>query len=294
MGYDTDFKKLIPPLSKEEYDLLKESILKDGCRDAILVWVPTLKSERSKRIDLDAKRIILDGHNRYEICKKNQIPFATGYVELKDVEEAKIWVIQNQLGRRNLTDYQRGRLTLELKAMIQEKAKKKQREGGKEKVSQKSVEPPIDTQKELAKLAGVSHDTIHKIEVIEKEAPPEIKEAVASGEISISKAYKKVRCDQKTGAQKKISKVLSSIQFGELIKQWSNATKDERKQFLRMRFLDVKDKLNRYRFSNQNWFSESEKEYYATDIDERTIDIILQFGVYYHETPRFRHRKNKP
>jgi hypothetical protein len=191
MKFDDDFKYLIPKISKEEYALLKRSILMDGCRDSIVVWTETLDSGQP------ARTIILDGNNRYEICKKSKIDFQVIHLKLKNMEEAKIWVIENQLGRRNLTDYQRGKLTLELKTMIQKKAKDhlKTSTGGKSpQPLQKSANPaPIDTREELAKLAGVSHDPIHKIEVIEKEGPPEIKQAAEKGEISINKAYKETR-----------------------------------------------------------------------------------------------------
>jgi DNA-binding XRE family transcriptional regulator len=279
MKYDTDFKRLIPPLSKEEYDLLKKNILKDGCRDAIVVWTETLTNGERGRT------MILDGHNRYEICEKNKIESSIMELKLKSMDEAKIWVIQNQLGRRNLTDYQKGKLALELKTMIQEKAKEKQKKGGERKVSQKSDEASMRTDEELAKLAGVSHDTIHKIEVIEKEAPPEIKEAASSGKFSINKAYQATK--KPISERNKISRILDS----RLTEQWEKATKEERRQFLRMRILNVKDKLSRYRFSNESQFSESEKEYYAKNPDEWTIDIILKFGIYYNEVPKFSHRK---
>jgi hypothetical protein len=80
-----------------------------------------------------------------------------------------IWVIHNQFGRRNLSAYQRSVLALKLEALFEIKAKEKQKESGGA-VPQKSVKPPIDTQKELAKVAGVSHDTIMKVKVIEQKA----------------------------------------------------------------------------------------------------------------------------
>ncbi len=184
--YDIDFINLIPRPSIEEYNLLRKNILREGCRDPLIIWTETLSNGEPGRT------ILLDGYTRYEICKKNRIQFTTREIKLKDRNEAKIWVIQNQLGRRNLTSYQRGKLTLELKSMIQEKAKEKQRESGGA-VRQKSDKPVVDTKKELAKIAGVSHDTIHKVEVIENEAPPEVKEAAEKGKISINKAYQKTR-----------------------------------------------------------------------------------------------------
>jgi ParB-like chromosome segregation protein Spo0J len=229
MKYDTDFQRLIPPLSKEEYDLLRKSIRKEGCRDAIVVWTEMLTD------GTEGRTMILDGHNRYEICTKNKIPFETkviGPKELKDMKEARIWVIQNQLGRRNLTDYQRGKLTLELKTRIQGKAKKKQTESGGA-VVQKSAEPPIKTREELAKIAGISHDTLHKIEVIEKEAPPEIKQQANKGEISIHRAYvmtktptdiepkdTPVRKESKNLSQLKICYIKASIGDKKKFRRW--------------------------------------------------------------------------
>ncbi len=78
-------------------------------------------------------------------------------------------------GRRNLTPYQRAELALLLEPAIAEEAKERQQEAGKEKLPQKSVKAPLDTQKEVAKLAGVSHDTIAKAKVIAEEAPEDVK-----------------------------------------------------------------------------------------------------------------------
>lgn len=48
---------------------------------------------------------------------------------------------------------------------------------------------PINTRKEIAKIAGVSEDTIHKVELIEEKAPEEIKQQVKKGDITINSAY---------------------------------------------------------------------------------------------------------
>ena len=61
MKIDAEFQSLIPPLTFEEKKMLEESILNEGCRDAIVLWGDT----------------IIDGHNRYEICTKHEIPFET-------------------------------------------------------------------------------------------------------------------------------------------------------------------------------------------------------------------------
>jgi len=82
-----------------------------------------------------------------------------------------------QLGRRNLSAYDRSRLALQLEPLIAGKAKENQiaRKGDQAGAScQKSGNLiPVDTKKELATIAGVSHDTIAKVKAIEEKAAPE-------------------------------------------------------------------------------------------------------------------------
>src|SRR5665811_858482 len=87
LNIDPEFKAIIRPLSESEHTKLEKSLLKEGCRDSIIVWNDT----------------IVDGHNRYEICTKNNKPFKTFEIKFSDKEEAIQWIIENQLARRNLT-----------------------------------------------------------------------------------------------------------------------------------------------------------------------------------------------
>ena len=88
LSIDEDFKNLIRPLFRQEYLQLESNILADGCRDPITVW----------------NGIIVDGHNRYEICTRHGIPFSVQEISFDCREEAIAWICANQLGRRNLTD----------------------------------------------------------------------------------------------------------------------------------------------------------------------------------------------
>ena len=88
---DKEFKAIIRPLFKSEFLQLEENILTDGCRDPLVVW----------------NGIIIDGHNRYEICTKHRIPFAVTELEFDCREAVVAWVCSNQLGRRNLTEESR-------------------------------------------------------------------------------------------------------------------------------------------------------------------------------------------
>lgn len=85
---DREFRDLIRPLLKDEYRLLESALLSDGCQEPITVW----------------KGIIVDGHNRYEICKRLGIPFDVRERHFDSREEAIIWICANQLGRRNISD----------------------------------------------------------------------------------------------------------------------------------------------------------------------------------------------
>lgn len=92
MQIDQEFKSLMPALTNEEYRQLEENIIKEGCRDALVTWNDTL----------------IDGHQRYEICTKNNIPFKTVAKELENREEVIVWIIKNQLGKKNMSDYSKG------------------------------------------------------------------------------------------------------------------------------------------------------------------------------------------
>src|SRR6266446_172338 len=137
---DPEFRALIWPLALTEHAGLEASILAEGCRDALVIWKET--------------GILLDGHNRYEICQRLGKKFRVHELSFPARLDAKIWLIQNQFNRRNLNEYQRCELALNLKPLLAEKARGQQ--GARTDLSPilaKSV-VPIDTRKELSKAAG--------------------------------------------------------------------------------------------------------------------------------------------
>jgi len=144
------FEHLLPKLTKDERNALEESLQKEGCRDPIVTWHNT----------------IIDGHNRYSICTKYDIPFKVKKMdEFSDEDAVKTWIINNQLSRRNLTDEQRERFL-----GILFNTNKKERGGVRDNSGRKSKvhrEPLISTGKEesddtagmIAKQHGVSRAT---------------------------------------------------------------------------------------------------------------------------------------
>jgi len=175
-----EFKKLIPPLTNEEYKQLESNCLEEGIREKILIW----------------KNYIIDGHNRYNIAKQWNLDFETESKSFSSEEAVKEWMILNQFGRRNLSNYQRSVLALQLEDVFKAKAKEKQKEAGGA-LPQISAKAPIDTRKELSKVAAVSHDTIAKVKKIQEKAPEEVKAKLATGEVSINAAYKEIKKEEK-------------------------------------------------------------------------------------------------
>jgi hypothetical protein len=86
---DPEFQGAIPPLAEEERRNLEESIIRDGCRDALVVWAE--------------EGLLLDGHNRLTLCEQHGIPYAVKEISLPDRDAALDWIDVNQLGRRNLS-----------------------------------------------------------------------------------------------------------------------------------------------------------------------------------------------
>lgn len=171
---------MIPPLTEDEFKQLEENCVKDGIRDPIVVWPQG-----------DGNDILVDGHNRWKIAADHAgIPFQIRRKEFESREAVIAWIIRNQFGRRNLSAYDRSLLALKLKPVIAERAKEKEQERKTTyQKSEKSNMETVNTTKELATIAGVSHDTIHKVEKIEAEASESTKNLVRQGRLSINQAY---------------------------------------------------------------------------------------------------------
>ena len=180
-----DLKVLIPPLKDDEYNLLEQSIINEGCRDSLITWDDT----------------IVDGHNRYEICTKNGIPFGVEDRDFENIEAVKVWMIDNQKGRRNLTDGWKFELAQTRKEILAEKAKENQSlSDGRGKKGLSIVDKgfePINTRDEIAKDLGWSTGKVAMADKVWKEATPEVKEKVKAGETSINQAYKEIKKEQK-------------------------------------------------------------------------------------------------
>ena len=187
-----ELKTLLPPLSSEEYVGLEESILKDGCLSDLIVW----------------NDILIDGHNRYEICCKHQIPFGIKNIKFDGLDDAKFWIWKHQESRRNLTPYHRAELALKLKDVIAAKAKERQKGGqGGILLPPKSADAK-ETRQELAQIANVAPSTLGQVQYIAEHADEETKDKLRRGEkgTSINKEYNRLKEEKQSRAPKPLNK----------------------------------------------------------------------------------------
>jgi DNA modification methylase/Trp operon repressor len=199
---NTEIKNLIPSLSLQEYESLKASIKEEGCRDKIIIWNDT----------------IIDGHNRYEICKEYGINFDTEEKEFNNEIEAKIWIINNQLGRRNITDFVKIELKqIEKELLLQQGKKTQGTRNDLLSIIDKKLQPH-NTQKQIAKELNIGTNKLAQAEVIIKKATPEVKEQLRSGEVSINQVYKDIKKEERKERIEDIKERGKDIQLNSDIK----------------------------------------------------------------------------
>ncbi|OZI78429.1 MULTISPECIES: hypothetical protein [Bordetella] len=172
-----ELRTYIDPLTPDEYAALERSLLAEGCRDALVLWGD----------------VLVDGHNRYELCRKHGIEFKTVQnTRFTSLDDVRLWMIENHLGRRSVSDFQRGVLALRKKEILQARQAQAQAPAagqGETAAAPAEAPPPAALSRQaLARAARVSSNTLGQIEKIHKAAAPELVRAVKAGEISINAA----------------------------------------------------------------------------------------------------------
>ncbi len=179
MIIDQEFARLIPPLTDEEYKGLEASILAEGCRDALVVWGD----------------ILVDGHNRYRICEAHGVAYNVVQRDFADRNEVLLWMLHNQLGRRNLNDFQRVEMVRKCEGAVKAKAKERQLSGLVQNTSTVKEKLPErgaigeQSRDELGAMAGVSGKTYEHATTILEKASDEVIQATRANELSINAAY---------------------------------------------------------------------------------------------------------
>lgn len=184
---DPELQELLPPLIPEEYKQLEKNILENGFDKnfPIMEW----------------NGFIVDGHNRYQICKKHGITdYTVGTLAYKTKEEVMEWMLDIQLGRRNLSPIQRIAIAEKYRPIYEEQARRNQSLAGKEygngssklltnSSKATSEQEPINVREKLAEKASVGTTTYSQGQKILHSSNNFIKKKVMSGEISINAGY---------------------------------------------------------------------------------------------------------
>ena len=187
-----ELKAYIDPLTPEEYEALERSILAEGCRDALVLW----------------GEVLIDGHNRHAICQAHGLPFqATQSTLFKSLEDVHLWMIDQHLGRRSVSDFQRGVLALRKREIMAARRGRSQAPTSSLATSddakllgetppwddaQPAIEvgltAPLASRDDIARAARLSSSQVVLIEKIQKQAAPEVVAALKSGAITLNAA----------------------------------------------------------------------------------------------------------
>lgn len=158
---DEEFKDLLPVLTPEDYNMLEQSLMKNGFDKKfgkIKVWFPKGNVGNG---------YIVDGHNRFKICKKHNIKLENGdfeQVKFDSRDNVKKWIFENQLARRNLSIVDKYEIVEKYSVTLKVAAKKNQSDGGKGLINITR----INVMTEKAKMMGISEGSYYKLDKIMK------------------------------------------------------------------------------------------------------------------------------
>ena len=204
---DKELEDFIKPLQQDEFESLSLAIQADGCLDNIKVW---------HRGD-DSLDTIVDGHNRYKICKQFKTPFKITRLKFADKSEVMTWMYNNQKARRSLTLVERLELYSKLQVHLEKLTKERRlanlkqnsdtSKTGKTSQSTERCTVHLDdvsniskqgkTIEKIAKEAEVSYRTAFKYDAIQRKGTEEQKEALRSGQKKIGTVYKEIQAKEK-------------------------------------------------------------------------------------------------
>jgi len=185
-----ELQAYIDPLTPEEHEALERSILAEGCRDALVLWGD----------------VLVDGHNRHGICQKHGLPFQTvQHPKFQSMDDVHLWMIDQHLGRRSVSDFQRGVLALRKREILAERRARQpspppadaasdvapataSSDAASPSAATTTDATALKSRADIARAARLSNSQVLQIEKIHKQAAPELVAAVKAGDISINAA----------------------------------------------------------------------------------------------------------
>ncbi|WP_373513775.1 hypothetical protein [Persicitalea sp.] len=201
-----ELRSLIPPLKADEQEQLEANLLANGIKDPLTVWETTVavvksgldsKSASNQLLDGladDAKiYVLIDGHNRYDLAQKHGLDYRINIESFDNMVTVRDYMINYQLGRRNLTPEQ----SSYLRGLRYNKLREGNKSGREVNVAEK-----------LANEYNVSTRTIKRDSGFAKgmdELSPEFKQEVLSGQTQLPREAVKAL------AKKKPAKPIESL-----------------------------------------------------------------------------------
>jgi len=182
-----EYDALIPKLTEEENDSLKQSLENNG------QLVPVVVTKKNSIV------ILLDGHHRFRILRNLKKDIKVRYLEFEDSFSEKKYVIEVNLNRRHLSDISKVKLAMKLVEIEEIESKKRKQKTfpkkGQQGFQRMSMQPCMDTGNTdaiVAKKTGVKQRNVAKIKKILKHGSEELIRKVEQGEKSINGAERDV------------------------------------------------------------------------------------------------------
>jgi len=199
-----EMAELLPPLSEEQLATLEADLLCNGCYSPVIV---------------NEDMVVVDGHNRQQLCEKHGIPYRMAVFSFEDLLEAKQWALDTQKGRRNLEKWELGKIALKLKPEIEARARANQGTRTDILATLPEGSGPIDTRKELAEAVGLGERTMGKVMQIDQNAPDIVKEALDKNELSINQGYNITKQLQELPEEEREQAALEAVEYAKAKKE---------------------------------------------------------------------------
>lgn len=281
---DPELKSIMSELAKDEKDTLENSLLQDGYKGPpIVVWEDT----------------IIDGHNRYELCRKHNIPFEVQEMQFDSKDEVIQWMIRAQIGRRNLSKAQRSALVRRFRPIYEKEAKQNQIKAGGDKKSEeykrtvtaklpqandasKGRNPTTD--QKLAELANVSERTFRMCDKVLNSDNEGLKEDMLSGKKSINASYKELQRLEKEGHKMDVPQQVKESASNRVVESNNKEEHISVEEYL-LRIKASGDKLLTDVFDGVNWLLQ--KEYISASGQDITSRIHTELNDYLDGLQKF-------
>jgi hypothetical protein len=258
LSINPELKSLIPPLTAEEFKQLETNVCQEGIREPIITWQGT----------------IVDGHNRYELAQMHDLPFKVKEMAFTSMEDCMDWMINNQLGRRNVTETQKAYL------IGKKYENEKQREGRPNTKLEQNV--PVSTAERLGEEFGISHIQVKRNEDFAKgvdllaNVEPELKGQILQGKSDLNKQDVQEFGKISKQAQKEVKQTAIFVSDEELKRQIN----ERASEMAKVKLAEMEEEKRFKKEEKAKVLSERKQREIAegSEVKKQVADFNVQFG----------------